>query len=142
MFRDVGFVRDDDDGPSLPVQVLESGAFLNLGTVICPISEARYGTPILEANLDYGQGNVTHLEVRQGSLAALPLKQGQTAVIQLKALRDTVIDPRSRKNTVKFKITGGACGAVIDGRGRPLILPPDASRRRDLLKKWSMALGG
>ena len=128
--------------PVLPVQVLESGAFLNLGTVICPVSEARYGTPILQVRLEYDQGNESRLEVRQGSLVQLPLKMGQVARIHLNGLRGTEIDPRGKRGKVSFKIVGGACGAVIDARGRPLNLPPDASRRRDLLRKWAMAVGG
>jgi hypothetical protein len=31
---------------------------------------------------------------------------------------------------------------VIDARGRPLQLPSDAVRRRDLFKKWLWTLGG
>jgi hypothetical protein len=129
--------------PLLPVQVLDSGAFLRLATVISPISAAKYGVPILEARLEYeGGGSDTRLEVRMGGLVALPLQQGQVAVLHLKCLRDTRVDPRSSKKNIKYKIIGGSCGAVIDGRGRPLELPPDASRRRDQLKKWAMALGG
>ncbi len=128
--------------PVLPVQVLESGAFLNLGTVISPVSEARYGTPILQVRLEYGQSNETRLEVRQGSLVQLPLKMGQVARIHLNGLHGTEIDARGKRGKVSFKIVGGACGAVIDARGRPLNLPPDASRRRDLLHKWAMAVGG
>jgi hypothetical protein len=128
--------------PLLPVQVLESGAFLRLGTVVAPLSSARYGTPILDARVEYENGGETHLEVRKGSLVALPLQQGQVAYLRLKALHGTRIDSRTRKTSIKYKIIGGACGAIIDGRGRPIELPPDASRRRDQLKKWAMALGG
>jgi hypothetical protein len=31
---------------------------------------------------------------------------------------------------------------VFDGRGRPLNLPADAVRRRELIKKWRWTLGG
>ena len=126
----------------LPVQVLESGALLNLGTVISPISQARYGTPILQVRLEYEDGNEMRSEVRQGSIVSLPLRSGQTAHIHLMPLRRTIITQRGQPNGGSFKITGGVCGAVIDARGRPLYLPPDASRRRDLIKKWTMMLGG
>jgi hypothetical protein len=72
----------------------------------------------------------------------LQLQQGQTALVQLKALRGTVIDPRSPKKSIQYKVIGGVCGAVIDGRGRPVALPADTARRRDMLKKWAMAVGG
>jgi hypothetical protein len=128
--------------PILPVQLLESGAYLNLATVISPISRAKYGTPILQATLEYEEGNEAKVEVLQGSISSLPLRQGQVARIHLQALRPIEIDPRGKRGLGSFKIVGGVCGVVIDARSRPLRLPTDASRRRDLIKKWSMALGG
>jgi hypothetical protein len=128
--------------PLLPIQVLDSGAYMRLVTIIAPLSEARYGTPILEARLEYEQGNETRLQVTKGTLVSLPLQQGQVARLHLKALHGTIIDPRSQKKSIQYKVIGGVCGAVIDGRGRPVALPTDTARRRDLLKKWAMALGG
>lgn len=124
------------------VQLLESNAFLNLGTVIAPISAAKYGTPILRVRLEQEKGNPTHLEVRQGSLVTLPLRPFQTANIHLDAMHHTEIDPRFGRKSGSFKIFGGVCGAVIDARGRPLALPKDAARRREMIKKWHVSLGG
>ncbi len=125
----------------LPVQVLESGAFLNLGSVISPISSARPGSEILRVRLENEDGSTSRFEVKKGTLLALPLQPGQSARIHLEALRRTVIDPLSNSRTGSYRIIGGACGAVIDARGRPLVLPVDAQKRRDLLLKWSNALG-
>lgn len=128
--------------PMLPVQVMESGAYLNLGTVISPVTEARYGTTMMRVKIEYERGNDTSLEVARGSITVLPIQAGQTARVYLQGVNHTLIDPRSRKSSLSFKAVGGACGTVIDGRGRPLVLPPDDARRRDLLKKWAMSLGG
>lgn len=124
----------------LPVQTLESSAFLNLGTVICPVSSARFGTPILRVRLEYEKGNETRMDIQQGSITVLPLKNGQSARLHLEPLRQTVIDPAGQRGVNSFKITGGLCGAVIDARGRPVILPGDAARRRDSMKKWKQTL--
>jgi hypothetical protein len=126
----------------LPVQVVESNAFLNLGTVISPVSNARYGTPLLRVRIEYEVGEEVNLEVRQGNLTSLPIQPGQAAKVHLQQLRPVEIDPTRKTSSRSFKIIGGVCGAVIDARGRPLDLPGDASRRRDMLKKWSLALGG
>lgn len=126
----------------LPIQVLESGALLNLGTVVSPLSDERYGTPILEVKLEYEQGGSDQFEIRSGTIAALPLGQGQTARLNLNFLHRTRLDPSSKRHETSFKVTGGVCGVVIDARGRPLSLPSDDSRRRDLLKKWLLAVGG
>jgi uncharacterized protein (TIGR01319 family) len=128
--------------PILPVQILETGSFLNLATVISPISRAKYGTPILQATLEYEEGQESSIEVLQGSITALPLRQGQVARIHLQALRPVEIDPRGKRGLGSFKIVGGVCGIVIDARGRPIHLPADAARRHDLIKKWNLAIGG
>jgi hypothetical protein len=124
----------------LPVQVLESGAFVNLGTVISPVSDARYGTPILRVRLEFEAGNDTRMDIRQGSISVLPLQNGQVARIHFQALRNVEITPGHPRELESFKIVGGACGAIIDARGRPVLLPADASRRREMLKKWSLVL--
>ena len=128
--------------PVLPVQVLESGAFLNLGTVISPVTSAGYGTPVVRARVEFERGNETSLEVNQGSIAVLPIQAGQAARIHLQGLNTTLLDPRTQKTSLSFKVVGGVCGAIIDARGRPLTLPVDDARRRDLIKNWSFNLGG
>ena len=125
----------------LPVQVLESKAFINLGTVISPISQAKYGTPILQVRLEYDDGNEAQFKIQQGTIVSLPLQPGQTAHIHLNPLRRTEIGVFGKRSLNSFKIVGGVCGAVIDARGRPITLPADDSRRRELMKKWRMSLG-
>lgn len=127
--------------PVLPVQILESGAFLNLATVISPVSGARYGTSVVKARVEFENGNESSLDVKQGSIAVLPIQAGQAARIHLQGVNSTLLDPRTRKSSLSFKVVGGVCGAVIDARGRPVALPVDDARRRDLLKKWSVSLG-
>ncbi|MEW6504501.1 MAG: glutamate mutase L [Chloroflexota bacterium] len=125
----------------LPVQVIESNAFVNLGTVIVPLSNARYGTTILKVKVEYDNGNQISMEVRQGSVTALPIQAGQTAKVHLQPLRPITIDPIGRDTTRSFKVIGGVCGVIVDARGRPLPLPADAARRRDMLKKWATGFG-
>jgi hypothetical protein len=128
--------------PVLPVQVMESGALLTLGTVICPLSDTRGTSAMVKAKIEYERGNETSLEVAQGSIALLPLQVGQAARVSLQGLNGALIDPRSHKHSLNFKVVGGACGTVIDARNRPLNLPQDDNQRRDLLKKWALSLGG
>lgn len=126
----------------LPVQVLESGAFLNLGTVISPVSNAKYGTSILRVNLINPDGAESHTEVKQGTLTLLPVPQGQKARIHLEPLHRTDVGMNRPGQGGSLSIVGGVFGAVIDARGRPLVLPKDAPRRREIIKKWLWRLGG
>jgi hypothetical protein len=126
----------------LPVQVLESGAFLNLGTVISPISTAKYGSPILRVRLVNPDGAESRAEINQGTLTLLPIPQGQKARIHLEPLHRTDVGMNRPGQGGSLSIVGGVFGAVIDARGRPLNLPKDAPRRREMIKKWLWKLGG
>jgi hypothetical protein len=125
----------------LPVQALETGAFVNLATLIAPLSSARYGVNILKASLRRPDGSISVAELKQGGFEVLPLRIGEVA--------DLVLQPRHRANIghgagrkISMKVGGSALGIVLDGRGRPLVLTSDEVRRRDLIKKWLWTLGG
>ncbi|HUE99009.1 MAG TPA: glutamate mutase L [Anaerolineales bacterium] len=125
----------------LPVQVIESGAFIGLGTVVSVMASANYGDQVLRARLSYADGTEARAEVKFGGLEILPLPNGQTARLSLQPLHraDVGLGP-GRSGTVT--VTGGALGVVIDARGRPVQIPTDPVRRRELMKRWSYAVGG
>jgi hypothetical protein len=125
----------------LPVQVIESGAFIGLGTVVSVIASANYGDQVLRARLAYADGTEARAEVKFGGLEILPLPNGQSARLSLQPFHraDAGLGP-GKSGTVT--VTGGALGVVIDARGRPLHIPGDPVRRRELMKRWSYAVGG
>ena len=125
----------------LPVQVLESGAFMSLGTIVSVISSATYGTPVLRARLTYADGSDARAEVKFGGLEILPLGIGQTARLTLQPMHRSDIGNGPGRNAA-LQVVGGVLGVVIDGRGRPLTLPDDPVRRRELFKKWLWSVGG
>ena len=125
----------------LPVQVIESGAFIGLGTVISVLASASYGDLVLRARLAYSDGTEARAEVKFGGLEVLPLASGQTARLSLQPLRRADAGLGAGKAGA-IQVTGGALGVVIDARGRPLQLPVDPVRRRELMKRWSYAVGG
>ncbi len=125
----------------LPVQILESGAFMSLGTIVSVISSASYGTPVIRVRLTYEDGSDARAEVKFGGLEMLPLGMGQTARLTLQPLqRSDVGNGPGRSAAVQ--VAGGVMGVVIDARGRPLALPEDPVRRRELFKKWLWTVGG
>jgi hypothetical protein len=127
----------------LPIQVLESGAFLGLATVIAPYVRARPGAPVLHARLVYQSGNESHVEVKQGSLEVIPLPTGQSGRLFLDPLHhaDLGFGP-DHTRTEGIPVNGTALGLVFDARGRPLRFPTDAARRCEIIKKWQWAFGG
>ncbi len=125
----------------LPVQVIDSGAFIGLGTIVSVNASANYGEQVLRAKLTYEDGTDARLDVKFGGLEILPLPSGKTARLSLQPLSraDAGLGP-GRSGVVP--VTGGAMGVIIDARGRPLQLPSDPVRRRELIKKWYYTVGG
>lgn len=127
--------------PLLVVQVLESNTFLTLGTVISPVGEARPGTPVLRLRMSYAGGGETSLDVKQGTLELLQLPMGQSAEIHLQPLHRFDIGMGGPGRGGRLRVIGGALGVIVDARGRPLQLPGDIARRRELLNKWRWMMG-
>jgi hypothetical protein len=127
----------------LPIQILESGAFLGVATVIAPYTNARQGTPVLNVRLTYQNGNENRIEVQQGALEIMPLPAGQTGRLFLEPLNHADLGFGSRSPREDgIPVNGSALGVVIDARGRPLRLPSDSANRREIIKKWLWTLGG
>jgi hypothetical protein len=125
----------------LPVQVIDSGAFIGAGTVVSVIASTNYGDPVLRAKLTYEDGTEARADVRFGGLEILPLPSGKSARLSVQPLsRADAGLGVGRSGTIP--VTGGALGVVIDARGRPLQMPPDPVRRRELIKKWYYTVGG
>lgn len=126
----------------LPVQILDSGVFLNLGTVVTAVSKARYGNPILRIRLVNPEGNESKYEIIQGTLTVLPVPPGQKWRVHLEPMHNTDVGMKQIGRGGTFNVYGGVLGMVVDARGRPLVLPGDDARRRDMIKKWLWNLGG
>jgi hypothetical protein len=127
----------------LPIQILESGAFLGLATVVAPYCNARPGLSVLTGRLVNQNGNEIRVDVKQGGLEAFPLPVGQSGRLYLEALHHSDIGfGPGRTNDSGIPVTGTAMGVVIDARGRPLRFPADPARRREMVKKWLWTLGG
>jgi hypothetical protein len=125
----------------LVVQVLESSTFLNLGTVISPISSVSPGTPILRVRITQENGKESNLEIKQGALGVIPVPMGQPVRLHLQPLHRADVGMGRPGQGGSLRVAGGALGLVVDARGRPLRLPKDPGRRRELIKKWMWTLG-
>ena len=128
--------------PVLTVQVLDSGTFQYLGSVISPVGGSPVGTSILRVKLQREDGDDSTLEVKQGSLEVLPLSSGKTATLHLQPLHRYDVGMGGPGRGGRLTVHGGSLGVVIDARGRPLQLPADIGRRRELYRKWLWTLGG
>ena len=109
--------------------------------MISPVVAASYGTVILRAKLNYENGAEAQVDLKYGNIETLPLSSGEVGELSIQGLRGADIGFGPGRS-LTIPVSGGALGVVFDGRGRPLDLPADAVRRRELIKKWNWALGG
>ena len=123
----------------LAVQVLGSNILRNLGTVISPVGNTRYGALVLRADIKYNDGNETQADVKFGSIETIPLPPGETATLRLRPNHRFDVGAGKGK-AVRIQAVGGVLGVVIDARGRPLRIHPDPARRIERYQKWLWTL--
>lgn len=125
----IGVLMDREDAAS---DILASEALVPLGTSICPAGPAvAPGTPIAKVQTD-GAG----WDVVAGEIRVVPVKAGA----QLEVLPKKGFDVGGGPNAMVTATAGGAIGLILDGRGRPLVLPKDARERVAALKRWYKAM--
>ncbi len=128
--------------PIVTVQVLESGSYVSLGTVVAPSGRARFGRRILRIRMDPEGGEQSMAgEVRRGQLVVLPLPQGSHARLTLRPERGIDVGFGGPGRAGTLRVSGGAVGLIIDARGRPLLTPKHPAQRRELNQKWLWDIG-
>lgn len=128
--------------PVLPVHVLASGAFLNLGTVITPVRD-KPGQPLnLEVQVSIQGGKDYDMSIEPGLLKRVIIPTGAQAILELKPGHSTDVGFGEPGKGGRLKVAGGALGVVIDARGRPLRLPADDPTRVAQLEKWLWSIDG
>lgn len=128
--------------PIVMVQVLGSGSFVSLGTVIAPLGHGRPGSPMLRYTLERERtGEKLEGEVKVGQLAVLPLEHGELGRLTVRPERGFNAGFGLRGRGGRLRVTGGAVGLIIDGRGRPLRMPEDSAQRIERMRIWLAAMG-
>ena len=128
--------------PVMAVQVLESNAFMNLGTVITPVGPARAGTPVLRVQLVRDGQKEEVVEIPDGGLTVLPLPPGKAADLFVQPLQNANIGLGAGRGGWIRRVVGGVFGLIFDTRGRPIQMPTSFNRRQELLQSWGQTLTG
>jgi hypothetical protein len=126
--------------PVLPVHLLSSPAFENLGTVISVTGNLPQGRTALTVHVETYSGKNYSTEIPYGTLSRLDIPQGEAAVLEFVPHRRVKIGFGGQGQGGRLKVIGGILGAVIDARGRPLRLPDKAEARIQQLVQWQRML--
>lgn len=128
--------------PLAAVETLDSGALVNLATVVTPVGHARRGDTVLNAQVTYEDGSSLHMGVNYGDLEVLPLPPGQQAILELRPRRGFDVGLGGPGKGGKQRVSGGLAGLIIDARGRPLRLRYRPEHRHTQVQRWLWDVGG
>ena len=126
--------------PTATVQIMESGSFMNLGTAISLVGEARAAQEVARIKVEPKNGEKTDLKIQFGTLQVIPLPADQEAKVNIQPYSG--FDAGFGAGTSKtITVKGGAVGLIIDARGRPIVFPKQPAKRYEAVKKWFTVLG-
>ncbi len=125
-----------DDELREGIGILRDDLLTPLGTTVV-VNGGRAGQPAMIARLHRaGWPDPDPITVRGGHLAILPLPRGERAELQLELGAGVTLPGPRRSHHVRFEVTGGTVGLVLDARGIPVQLPRRLDDRRTMLASW------
>lgn len=121
--------------PEAAEEVFERDCLVPLGTCIAPVGRGREGQPCVQVRLD-GED----IAVACGEVRLIPLPEGRQVEAHIGPARGFDVGA-GRGRPITATLTGGVVGLIIDGRGRPIMLPDDPAERREKAARWERAMG-
>jgi len=121
------------------LQVFHRDCLIKLGTCITPAGISKKEKKILDFEITLPDGKIEKGELIFGDMIMFPLDVEQVAGVKLNPARGFDLGLGSGKE-IETKVYGGVVGLILDGRGRPLILPTDNETRIAKLRQWFEAL--
>lgn len=131
--------------PQAATEVFNKDCLIHLGTCIAPVGEAKEGKEMLTYRLEFPDGRSETGKLMFGEMKCFPLGFDVKTNLPLKA--KAVFEPGGRLDVgagpgakLETTVSGGVVGVILDGRGRPFVLPTDDAVRVKKLKEWINAL--
>ena len=120
------------------LEVFEKDCLIRLGTCIAPVGKFKGKEGILNAELEFNDGNKIEISLDGGQLKLIDVDYQE---IEITLTPAKGIDVGAGPNEIiRTKIYGGQVGIIFDCRGRPLNINDQPSKRISDLKNWSNAL--
>lgn len=123
--------------PRAAMEVFERDCLIYLGTCIAPKGKPSSDSVICRYHF---QGGVHQSgSLHGGQIIKFDLGVGKTAEVTLEPVRGFDVGAGPGK-PLSRTVHGGTVGIILDGRGRPLVLPTDRANCRSQVKQWNAAL--
>ncbi|MCX7704485.1 MAG: glutamate mutase L, partial [Planctomycetota bacterium] len=124
--------------PEAAAQVFKRDCLVELGSVVAPKGLSKEGAKVAKITLHI-EGKTETYDLKFGDLVLVPLPVGKTAKALIEPSRNFDVGG-GRGAAVERILKGGTVGLILDGRGRPLLLPESGSERITMLRRWLSAL--
>jgi uncharacterized protein (TIGR01319 family) len=125
--------------PKAAKEVFDKDCLIHLGTCIAPVGEGKQEKEILKYKFKLPTGKEEEGVLKYGEMKRILLDVGEKAEAVLDPLRGFDIG-KGKGAKIETQISGGVAGIILDGRGRPFILPTDDEIRVKKLREWMLAL--
>ncbi len=125
--------------PRAALEVFHKDCLIRLGTCIAPVGIAKEGESCVEVTVIGRDGSREKHDVKFGEMKVIPLGVGEAAKVEIHPSRRFDVGAGKGKE-VRAEVNGGVVGIIIDGRGRPLVLPSDHNERIRKLTEWNRQL--
>ena len=120
------------------MDVFVHDCMIYLGTCVAPIGQDKPGERCFDYTIALPDGEVKGT-LKFGEIRLLPLGVKEEAMVRVKPARNVDLGA-GRGESLERRVRGGVVGLMLDGRGRPLRLPPRLEDRVRLLKRWHQEL--
>ena len=126
-----------EDARKAAIEVFEKDCLIRLGTCISPVGKIKPNMTVLTAEFVLPDGKSEHCIVKAGELLRIK--------VPYEPLKATLTPGRGldigagKGEPIETTVFGGVVGLLLDGRGRPFMLPESKTERISSLQKWSTA---
>jgi len=121
-------------------EVFVKDCLVYLGTCVVPVGQGKDGERCFDYTLTFeGSRASENGTLAFGDLRLIPLALNERATIELRPSKGADMG-EGKGNAVTRPVKGGVVGLLLDGRGRPLQLPPDSQARVAALTRWYQAV--
>ncbi|QYK53362.1 MAG: glutamate mutase L [Fimbriimonadaceae bacterium] len=116
-------------------QVFDYDCIVKCGHCVSPIGTGKEGDPMVTIS-----GDGINESIKVGQIKVIPLGRHEYKNVTITPAKTFDVGAGKGKE-IQAKLEGGTVGIVIDGRGRPLVLPQDSATRIAKLREWLEAMG-
>lgn len=116
-------------------QVFDYDCIVKCGHCVSPIGTGKEGDPMVTIS-----GDGINESITVGQIKVIPLGRHEYKNVTITPTKTFDVGAGKGKE-IQAKLEGGTVGIVIDGRGRPLVLPQDTATRIKKLREWLEAMG-